>query len=244
MQSNRITPSSHLILLVSLNGSVSVTNGNRRQSRQTHIGGLHGSARSVESSGDPFGLRVAVNPLWSRRLFGVPASALSNDDIDSGELFGQSRSNELLERLHETGGWDERFDVLDHFLSARLGHSKSSSTKLDVSFAWQQIVASRGMYRVDQLASEIGCSRKYLSRRFSDEFGVSPKKVLQLARFEHACALFKSDPTQAISAVASLAGFADQAHLTRSWQTFNGCTPSAWLKEEFPFLQDYEFQCA
>jgi len=143
LQSNRITPSTHLTLLVSLNGNVSVTNAIRRQSRQSHIGGLHDSARSVESSDDPFGLRVAVNPQSSRRLFGV-----------------------------------------------------------------------------------------------------SPKKALQLTRFEHACALFKSVPTQTISTVASRAGFADQAHLTRTWQTLNGCTLSTWLNDEFPFLQDYEFQHA
>ena len=41
-----------------------------------------------------------------------------------------------------------------------------------------------------------------------------------------------------LAAVAAASGYADQAHLTREWQALAGCTPTTWLRTEFPFLQD------
>jgi AraC-like DNA-binding protein len=41
-----------------------------------------------------------------------------------------------------------------------------------------------------------------------------------------------------LAGVASVVGYADQSHLTREWTTLAGCTPTTWLREEFPFLQD------
>jgi AraC-like DNA-binding protein len=33
-------------------------------------------------------------------------------------------------------------------------------------------------------------------------------------------------------------GYADQAHLTREWNSIAGCSPRQWMAEELPFLQD------
>jgi AraC-like DNA-binding protein len=40
--------------------------------------------------------------------------------------------------------------------------------------------------------------------------------------------------------VATVCGYFDQAHLTREWHTFAGCSPKAWIARDLPFLQDYE----
>jgi len=40
-----------------------------------------------------------------------------------------------------------------------------------------------------------------------------------------------------LAAIAARTGYADHAHLTREWQDLAGCTPTAWLAEEFPNLQ-------
>jgi AraC-like DNA-binding protein len=38
--------------------------------------------------------------------------------------------------------------------------------------------------------------------------------------------------------VAVRCGYSDQAHLHRDWLDFAGTTPSAWMAEELPFVQD------
>ena len=42
-----------------------------------------------------------------------------------------------------------------------------------------------------------------------------------------------------LAEVAAECGYADQAHLAREWSELAGCSPTTWLREEFPFLQDH-----
>jgi AraC-like DNA-binding protein len=43
-----------------------------------------------------------------------------------------------------------------------------------------------------------------------------------------------------LAEIAARCGYADQAHLTREWRELAGCTPSTWLAEELPSVQDGE----
>jgi AraC-like DNA-binding protein len=38
--------------------------------------------------------------------------------------------------------------------------------------------------------------------------------------------------------VAAVCGFYDQAHLNREWRELAGCSPTTWLAEELPSVQD------
>ena len=68
------------------------------------------------------------------------------------------------------------------------------------------------------------------------EFGLSPRQLARIGRFERAQALAQAG--MPLAETAHRAGFADQAHLTREWVALAGCPPTTWLREEFPFLQD------
>ena len=69
------------------------------------------------------------------------------------------------------------------------------------------------------------------------ECGLTPRDVRRLARFERARADLGRAP---LAEVAHRCGYADQAHLTREWGALAGCSPTTWLREEFPFLQDHQ----
>jgi AraC-like DNA-binding protein len=59
--------------------------------------------------------------------------------------------------------------------------------------------------------------------------------VQRLGRFETSRALLGRLP---LAEVAHRCGYADQSHLSREWSALAGCSPTTWLREEFPFLQD------
>lgn len=43
----------------------------------------------------------------------------------------------------------------------------------------------------------------------------------------------------AVPAELDACGYADQSHLTREWNRFAGCSPTAWVSgEQLPFVQD------
>jgi len=94
-----------------------------------------------------------------------------------------------------------------------------------VAFAWGQMVASRGRVRVEQLAAEVGWSRKRLWSRFGSQIGLTSKRSARLIRFDHAAHRLAAGHSAAL--VAAESGYADQSHLHRDVMAFAGVTPTA-----------------
>jgi transcriptional regulator GlxA family with amidase domain len=93
--------------------------------------------------------------------------------------------------------------------------------------------SSGGQFSVARLAEEIGCSRKHLTVRFAHEFGVTPKALARVLRFDRALrALKRGAPSLAVLAVTC--GYADQAHMTREFREFAGAPPAAFLRRALP----------
>ena len=95
-------------------------------------------------------------------------------------MFGPAGAR-LAERLQGLTGWDERFDVLERFLLVRVAAGPSADPA--VAWAWRRLEQTSGRVRVETLAAELGASRRYLSRRFAEQVGLSPKPVARRLRF-------------------------------------------------------------
>jgi hypothetical protein len=68
------------------------------------------------------------------------------------------------------------------------------------------------------------------------EIGLPPKVLARVARFDRARRLLgRSTPP---AEVAALTGYYDQAHLNRDFKEMAGCSPTTWLAEELPIVQD------
>jgi AraC-like DNA-binding protein len=91
---------------------------------------------------------------------------------------------------------------------------------------------------VQELAAEVGWSRRHLTDRFTTEFGLAPKVAARVLRFERAVQRVRRQPTVRLADLAAELGYADQAHLTREWQAIAGCSPRQWIAEELPNVQD------
>jgi AraC-like DNA-binding protein len=104
-------------------------------------------------------------------------------------------------------------------------------------WAWDRLVTRRGSTPVTAIAAEVGWSRRHLTARFDQEFGLTPKVAARVLRFEASVARLRAAPHARIADVAAAAGFADQAHMSREWRDLAGCAPSRWISEEFPYVQ-------
>ena len=81
---------------------------------------------------------------------------------------------------------------------------------------------------VKKLAAAEGISEYALIRAYRRRFSITPIQHLASLRVECACELLAQGA--APSAVAAQAGFADQAHLTRTFKQRLGTTPAAYRK--------------
>lgn len=205
------------------------------------LGGLHTSAAYIFQSDHQAGVQLAVHPLAARRLFGVPASELTDTSNDATAVLGDGL-RDLQQRIGEDIAWQSRFDAVERYLSDRASAAPSfAAPRTEVAAAWRWMVAHRGRGRMDDLSRHVCLSGRQLTKLFHAELGVTPKAVNRLIRFDRARRAVQARVLAgrglALTEVANAAGYFDHAHLVREFQKFLGCSPTAWLAEEFENIQ-------
>jgi AraC-like DNA-binding protein len=235
-------PSSDVHLIISLGDPIEVVqmpNSMQRPSALTAlVSGLQNAPAVVRQNRYVFGLHVFIKPLGVRAILGVASEEISSLVLNLSDIWGNGAES-LIETLLGAHTWHERFAVLDRAFVSKLN---PFSPQREISWAWERLAKSHGSVPVQQLADEIGYSRRHFSERFREMIGVTPKLVARVLRFERACRLI-ADNRLGLAQVAIVCGYYDQAHLTREWYAFASCSPNAWITRELPFLQDYELGC-
>ena len=80
---------------------------------------------------------------------------------------------------------------------------------------------------LDQLADRFFLSREYLCRRFSDAFGMSPIRYLNMRRHERACDLL-SGTDMSVTDIAAASGYSSVHYFSRVFRANEGVTPLAY----------------
>lgn len=91
-----------------------------------------------------------------------------------------------------------------------------------------------GNIRVPELARFLGMSESAFLKAVKSTTGMTPQELLRARRLEAAKALLRR-PGMALGAIAAAAGFADQAHLSRSFKAAYGKSPRNWRAESAKF---------
>jgi AraC-like DNA-binding protein len=135
---------------------------------------------------------------------------------------------ELVKRLRATGDLAERGALLDGWLLDRLAVQKPDETQVDEAGR-----LGNGLLRgllPGELANLMGWSERRLQRICRQRFGASAANLHRLHRFEALQRRLSGAPTELVALAADL-GFADQAHMSREFRHFAGCTISAYVRE-------------
>ncbi|OXM65568.1 MULTISPECIES: helix-turn-helix domain-containing protein [Amycolatopsis] len=236
LETHRGLPSRHVTLVISLAEPIRFTGlprpGQSPGRYTAALGGMHTAPALIAQDAFQSGVHVEIDPLATPALFGVPATELSNLVVDLAEL----GPKHLAERLADAPTWAHRFAILDDvFRPARADREPAR----EVAWAWRRLTAAGGLIRVEDLAAEVGWSRRHFAERFRRELGLPPKQAARVLRFERAIARLRQAPTD-LATLAADCGFYDQAHLSNEWRALAGCSPRTWIAEELPFLQDQD----
>jgi AraC-like DNA-binding protein len=236
---HRGLPSRHLTFIISLDEPVDIcrmpADTQPPAKLQAFVGGLHAGSATIRHEGVQYGISLQLTPLGARALLGVPAGELAYAVVSLDDVFGTSAA-ELVDRLASSATWNDRFRILDEVLIQRVKEGWAFSPQL--AWAWQQLISTGGAIEVGALASEVGYSRRHLGELFRRELGLSPKVAARVLRFERSRRLIERAQPTNLAGVAAASGYYDQAHLTREWREMAGCTPTTWIAEELPSVQD------
>ena len=83
----------------------------------------------------------------------------------------------------------------------------------------------------EELSQAANLSSAQLSRSFREATGLSLQRWQMDARIRSAQRLMLDDPSETLTAIASLVGFSDSSHFSRAFLEIVGTTPSAWLRQ-------------
>lgn len=233
-------PSRSLTVVVAFDEPIDVehdSNGGRSRGEfWAMVGGLHRAPALIRHSGRQVGIQLDVTPQGAMALFGVPAADLANDVVAIDSIIAK-QATELLDRLSGAATWPARWAILDQVLLGLL--RDGTVARREVEAMWSLLVGSHGCLGVDEIATELGWSRRHLSKHFTSTFGLTPKTMARVIRFERAQRLLRLPTRPSLASVAHLCGYADQAHMTRDWREFAGSPPTEWMNDEtIPFVQD------
>ena len=235
---HRGLPSQYLTIVISLDEPLGIAwPGAPADKFHALVGGLHSTAVRIGESPNLSGIQLALTPAGSRALLGVPPGELASLVIDLDEVLGQP-ARQAPEQLRDQPSWDRRFELVEHLLLKAWRDEPVAEPKPELGWAWRRMCETAGGVGVQELANEVGWSRRHLSDRFHAEYGLAPKVTARVLRFEQAVGRLKRRPTTRLADLAADFGYADQAHLTREWHSIAGCSPRQWMAEELPFLQD------
>jgi AraC-like DNA-binding protein len=188
--------------------------------------GLHVREVTTEHAGRSFGMQINLVPPAAYMLFGLPLHTLAHREVPLEDVLDEPF---LAERLHEAGGWAERFRLLDSVLEKRLADARPPSE--GVVWAWRRLVETDGGVAVGTLAEELGWSRKRIVARFREQVGLPPKAAARLLRFEHARELAQEARRPDWARIAFECGYYDQSHLINDFRTVTGRTPATFFQD-------------
>jgi len=213
----RAFPSLQPTLILNLGASLTVFDVCGRSisvaAGEAFYAGLHDKVCYTESEGLQRGIHVRMSALAAFKVFGPNVAQCSNRAFMFEDLVGADHFRNMAE-----GGWGMRGPISKYAVPS------------EIEWAWEQL-ANGYVTRIADLTNELAWSRKRLVQRFRAVFGVGPKTVARLARFDALRHRLKVGNSSKWVDHAHDVGYFDQPHMIRDVNEFTGLSPTALVTE-------------
>ena len=224
-QNWREIPIPRVPLIISLDGAIAVEQAGESRTLTSFVCGPDDGPTMTGLGTRWAGLQVDLTPPAAAAVLRLPLAELSRAVVPLEDLLGPAAVH-LEERLVALDAWPERISLVQAFLVERLAGARELPAELHE--AWRLMVADGGRSEVRDLADHVGWSRQHLSTRFSEELGLSPKRLARVVRLDHAATLARAGG-EGWSWIALECGYYDQAHMINEFRELAGCTPSEYV---------------
>ena len=179
---------------------------------------------------------VRFRPGAGGAALGLPLSALLDQQLDTGALrtvLPGGRGASLAAQVHGELAPEEAMRRLVRLTAEMVAGAPPDPL---VAAAAQQL--SRPGARVGLVARQLGISERQLHRRCVAAVGYGPVLLRRVLRFRRVVSRIDAggvlDDLDDLAGLAVVAGYADQAHLTRESQDLAGLAPAALARARRP----------
>lgn len=170
---------------------------------------------------------VHFKPWGMSPFIDLPASELRDRWVPADAVWG-SGLERLRDRTGDATSTGEIMQILEDELRLRLASIPSRGFEL-VHQTAGRLAASWGAVSVGALTESAGVSGNHLASQFKFHVGATTKRVARIYRF--ARLILSVDALRPVdwSELAYVAGYFDQAHLSKEFKDFTGHIPTEYL---------------
>jgi len=165
------------------------------------------------------------NPGQILYFFGVNLHDILNDGVSLEEFLPESA---LMPVQAEHLSAQEKARLVLNYLNTRLDGMILNPFILNTI---SKIEMQKGRVRVNDLADQVGYSRRNRERTFKALIGILIKKFILNNRFQHALGLLREGT--ASSDIIYSCGYFDQAHFIDDFKELSGLTPGQFVKNDW-----------
>lgn len=178
---------------------------------------------------------VHFKPWGWAPFVGIPGVEVCDLQLTVEQLWGRY-GDELRDQLDAASTPETMLALLEEELRRRVADVPGLGL---VQHAGGRIAAASGTVSIGGLCVDAGVSTTHLAHRFKQIVGITPKRLARTYRF--AKVVFSVDAAAAVDwgDLAFRAGYFDQSHFVKDFQTFTGCTPTAYLALRRRFLAEH-----
>ena len=219
------------VFIVNLGAPLEITDASggtlRLRAGEGFVGGMAQGTSLSRSTGNMEGIHVFMPIDELARTIGSSVADFADRTVALDQVLGRE-AEEFGDRLLASGTTDAQLDILDAFLARRLSVAADRDGRMAL------IMNRLRRESVSTTADALGWSRKRLASWFRDHAEMRPAQFSRLARFERFTGAMQREPHASLAALASDAGYADQAHLTHDVRRLAGITPGALRARVLP----------
>ena len=170
---------------------------------------------------------VNFHPGSLHRLLRQPMHEMVDQHFDAALLLGPE-IEQVSVQLRKESNFDQMIAVIETYLLKLVNRLKPL---LPLDRVLRQMLGTKNMLRISQLAHQACVSNRQLERQFKERIGLSPILFSRLLRFENARILSEEQPQLTWLNVAAICGYADQMHMITAFKDFAGTTPELLKKD-------------
>ncbi len=160
----------------------------------------------------------------------VKIEELVGKEINYDGLFDSvSERDEFFEKIWSADHFEQQIKVfLNYYLKYyNADHYEGYSLS---RLLRSEIIRSGGNVRLNELSQKTGYSLRYLNKVISEEFGMAPKELMRIIRFQMAIDGMTRNMNQGNMTTAGMdAGYYDQSHFIKDFKEFTDYTPKKYI---------------
>jgi len=238
----RVVPTGHLFIIFELDGFEYHTydkhtlkpNGSFRK---VWVSGMHKNYLSISAHQDSKMLVIQFKADGAYPFFKTPIQKFNDKVVPAEQIFGDDIL-ELRNRILLTKSHAEKLKYAETWLLNRLDQSKSAPE--EICYILRQL-QSNPVSKSKEIGATYRNSQKHLISQFKKYFGLTPKVLHRIFRFNMILKQIQNQQQLNWSDITYEFGYSDQSHFIKEFKEFSGFNPQEYIKADYHKIESNFF---